>query len=155
MRPILMASLFVTLLLVGCRLVEAQSPQQYYGELGGEITGRVVGVDGYPVDWAAVHASDGQQTYQVFSGMSGVYLMRVPVGTYSVTVDVPGYRADGVTVNVTANSSNMANFQLEVAVPEFQSNIAQWVTALTLAVTLIFVSKRGATQREKDTRLNE
>ena len=144
-----MASLFVTLLLVGCRLVEAQSPQQYYGELGGEITGRVVGVDGYPVDWAAVHASDGQQTYQVFSGMSGVYLMRVPVGMYSVTVDVPGYRADGVTVNVTANSSNTANFQLEVAVPEFQSNIAQWVTALTLAVTLIFISKRAPSKGKR------
>lgn len=149
MRPILMASLFVTLLLVGCRLVVAQSPQQYYGELGGEITGRVVGVDGYPVDWAAVHANDGQQTYQVFSGMSGVYLMRVPVGMYYVTVDVPGYRADGVTVNVTADSSNTANFQLEVAVPEFQSNIAQWVTALTLAVTLIFISKRGPLKGKK------
>lgn len=149
MRPILMASLFVALLLVGCRLVEAQSPQQYYGELGGEITGRVVGVDGYPVDWAAVHASDGQQTYQVFSGMSGVYLMRVPVGTYSVTVDVPGYRADGVTVNVTANSSNTANFQLEVAVPEFQSNITPWVMTLTLAVTLIFISKRGPLKGKK------
>ncbi len=149
MRPILMASLFVALLLVGCRLVEAQSPQQYYGELGGEITGRVVGIDGYPVDWAEVHASDGQQTYQVFSGMSGVYLMRVPVGTYSVTVDVPGYRADGVTVNVTANSSNTANFQLEVAVPEFQSNMAQWVTALTLAVTLIFISKTGPLRGKK------
>jgi hypothetical protein len=138
-----MASLFVTLLLVGCRLVEAQSPHQYYGELGGAITGRVVGVDGYPVDWAAVHASDGQQTYQVFSGMSGVYLMRVPVGMYSVTVDVPGYRADGVTVNVTANSSNTANFQLEVAVPEFQSNMAQWVLALTLLAALIIISGRG------------
>lgn len=149
MRPILMASLFVTLLLVGCRLVVAQSPQQYYGELGGEITGRVVGVDGYPVDWAAVHANDGQQTYQVFSGMSGVYLMRVPVGMYYVTVDVPGYRADGVTVNVTADSSNTANFQLEVAVPEFQSNIAPWVTALTLAVTLIFISKRGSLKGKK------
>ncbi|MGA8905225.1 MAG: carboxypeptidase-like regulatory domain-containing protein [Candidatus Bathyarchaeia archaeon] len=130
-------------------MVEAQSPQQYYGELGGEITGRVVGVDGYPVDWAAVHASDGQQTYQVFSGMSGVYLMRVPVGTYSVTVDVPGYRADGVTVNVTANSSNTANFQLEVAVPEFQSNITPWVMTLTLAVTLIFISKRGPLKGKK------
>jgi len=149
MRPILMASLFVALLLVGCRLVEAQSPQQYYGEPGGEITGRVIGVDGYPVDWAAVHASDGQQTYQVFSGMSGVYLMRVPVGMYYVTVDVPGYRADGVTVNVTANSSNTANFQLEVAVPEFQSNITPWVMTLTLAVTLIFISKRGPLKRKK------
>ena len=109
----------------------------------------MVGVDGYPVDWAAVHASDGQQTYQVFSGMSGVYLMRVPVGTYSVTVDVPGYRADGVTVNVTANSSNTANFQLEIAVPEFQSNMAEWVTALTLAVTLIFVSKRGPSKGKR------
>ena len=141
-----MASLFVALLLIGSRLVGAQSAQQYYGEPGGEITGRVIGANGYPVDWAAVHASAGQQTYEVFSGMSGVYLMRVPVGTYFVTVDVPGYRADGVTVNVTANSSNTANFQLEVAVPEFQLNTAQWLMALALAVTLIFISKGKKTQ---------
>lgn len=143
MRLLLMASLLVVLSLVGCRLVGAQSPQQYYGDQGGEITGYVIGVNGYPVDWAAVHASDGQHTYQVFSGMSGVYLMRVPVGTYFVTVNVSGYTAEGVTVNVTANSSNTANFQLQVAVPEFQSNIAQWVMAFTLAATLVFVSKRG------------
>jgi len=141
-RSTLLISLFLALLLVGCRLVGAQSPQQYYGEPGGEITGRVTGVNGYPVDWAAVHASNGQHTYQVFSGMSGVYLMRVPVGTYDVTVGVPGYRAGGVTVNVTANSLNTANFQLEVAVPEFQSNIAQWMTIFTLAVTLILISRK-------------
>ena len=68
--------------------------------------------------------------------------MRVPVGTYDVTVGVPGYRAGGVTVNVTANSLNTANFQLEVAVPEFQSNIAQWMTIFTLAVTLILISRK-------------
>ena len=141
-RSILMASLFVALLLIGSRLVGAQSPQQYYGEPGGEITGRVTGVNGYPVDWASIHASDGQYTYQVFSGMSGVYLMRVPLGTYDVMVDVPGYRADSVTVNVTANSLNTANFQLEVAVPEFQSNIAQLMTIFTLAVALILISRR-------------
>ncbi|MGA2973614.1 MAG: carboxypeptidase-like regulatory domain-containing protein [Candidatus Bathyarchaeia archaeon] len=143
MRTILAASLVIALLLVGSRLVEAQSPQQYYGDPGGEITGHVIGVDGYPVDWAAVRASDGQRTYEVFSGMSGVYLMRIPTGTYNVTVDVPGYRADGATVNVTKNSSNTVNFRLEVAVPEFQSNPAQLVMALTLAGTLIFISKRG------------
>lgn len=143
MRYILLASLVTILLLVGCRFVGAQSAQQFYGDPGGEITGRVTGVNGYPFDWAAVHANDGHHTYQVFSGMSGVYLMRVPVGNYYVTVDVPGYMADGVTVNVTANSSNTSDFQLEVAVPEFQSNIAQWVTAFTLAVTLVIISRRS------------
>ncbi len=134
--------MIIALLLVGSRLVEAQSPQQYYGEPGGEITGHVIGVDGYPVDWAAVHASDGQRTYEVFSGMSGVYLMRIPTGMYNVTVDVPGYRADGATVNVTENSSKTVNFHLEVAVPEFQSNTAPLATALMLAATHICISER-------------
>ncbi len=148
MRFVLAASLVIALLLVGSRLVEAQSSQQYYGGPGGEITGRVIGVNGYPVDWAAVHASDGQHTYQVFSGMSGVYLMRVPVGTYFVTVSVAGYRADGATVNVTENSSNTVDFHLEVAVPEFQPNGAPLIMVLTLAAILIFISRFKFTEKE-------
>jgi len=136
------ASLVIALILVCSSSVEAQSPQQYYGEPGGEITGHVIGADGYPVDWAAVHASNDQHTYEVFSGMSGVYLMRIPTGTYNVTVEVPGYRARGETVNVTENSLHTVNFYLEVAVPEFQSNTAPLVIALILAATLICISER-------------
>ena len=146
MRTSLGAVFVIVLILVGSRLVHAQSQQQYYGGPGGEITGRVIGVNGYPVDWAAVHASDGQHTYIAFSGMSGVYLMRVPVGTYYVTVDDPGYRADSATINVTENSSNTVNFHLEqIAVPEFQSNAAPLIMSLILAAAFIF--KSGSRKR--------
>jgi hypothetical protein len=145
MRAVLAPLLVIVFILVGSRLVQAQS-QQYYGGPGGEITGRVIGVNGYPVDWAAVHASDGNRTYEVFSGMSGVYLMRVPVGTYHVTVDVPGYRADSATVNVTENSSNTVDFHLEqIVVPEFPSNAAPLIMSLILAAPFIF--KRGSRKR--------
>ena len=158
MRIIFGASLVIALILVCSSLVEAQSPQQYYGEAGGEITGHVIGADGYPVDWAAVHATNNQSTYEAFSGMSGIYLMRIPIGTYNVTVDVPGYMARGATVNVTENSLHTVNFYLEVAVltsysttstssftttsvPEFQANAAPLIIALVLAATLICISE--------------
>ena len=159
MRIIFGASLVIALILVCSSLVEAQSPQQYYGEAGGEITGHVIGADGYPVDWAAVHATNNQSTYEAFSGMSGIYLMRIPIGTYNVTVDVPGYIARGATVNVTENSLHTVNFYLEVAVltsysttstssfttttsvAEFQANAAPLIIALVLAATLICVSE--------------
>ncbi len=140
MRAIVAASLVIALMLVGNRLAFAQSPQQYYSGPGGQITGYVIGVSGYPVDWALICASDGQNTFQVFSGMSGVYLMRVPVGTYNVTVHVSGYRADSVSVNVADGSSVTVNFHLkqsQVAVPEFQPNITPIVMALALAAALI------------------
>jgi hypothetical protein len=139
--PILAASLVIALVLVGNGLVAAQSPMQYYGGPGGEITGIVIGVDKIPVDWALVYAKSAEHTFQTFSGMSGVYQMRVPVGIYNVTVNVPGFRANSASVNVTLNSSTTVNFHLErsdVPVPEFQSDMALVVIVLTFAVALIF-----------------
>lgn len=134
------ASLVIALMLIGISLVVAQSPQEYYGGPGGEITGIVLGVDRIPVDWALIYAKSSQSTFQTFSGMSGVYQMRVPVGIYNVTVNVPGFRANSASVNVTLNSSTTANFYLErsdVPVPEFQPDMALIVMALTFAVALI------------------
>lgn len=140
MRTVVAASLVIALMLVGIGLVVAQSPQQYYGGPGGEITGIVIGVDKIPVDWALIYAKSGQSTFQTFSGMSGVYQMRVPVGIYNVTVNVSGFRANDASVNVTLNSSTTANFYLErsdVPVPEFQPNMARVVMVLAFAATLI------------------
>ena len=142
MRRILPVLLIVALVLVGSRLVSALSTvQQYYGGPGGEITGTVIGVDGHPFDWAIVYASNGQQRYEAFSGMSGVYQMRVPAGTYSVTVVAQGYTANGATVNVTDNSSNTVIFYLEQAVPEFTPITAPLL--MSLIVVLVFISRKA------------
>lgn len=141
MRFILTTSLVLALVLIGSRLVFAQSTQQYYGGPGGEITGMVIGVNGHPFDWAIIHASNSQQTFEAFSGMSGVYQMRVPAGTYNVTVSVQGYTANSATVNVTDNSSNTINFYLQQPVPEFPPTIEPLLIAFTIALVFFIFKK--------------
>lgn len=142
MRPILMASLVLALVLIGGRVVFAQSTQQYYGGLSGEITGMVIGIDGHPFDWATIYARSSQQTFEAFSGMSGVYQMRVPAGTYNVTVSAQGYSANSASVNVTDNSSNTVNFYLQQAVPEFPPTVEPLLIALTITL-VFFIFKRA------------
>jgi len=129
----------IALVLVGKVLVAAQSPQQYYGGPGGEITGYVIGTDNTPFDWALIYAKSATHTFQAFSGMSGMYQLRVPVGGYNVTTNVPGFRANSGRVNVTLNSSNTVNFQLQrsdLPVPEFQRGTTFLVTALIFTIAL-------------------
>jgi len=141
MRFILTASLVLALVLISSRLVFAQTTQQYYGGPGGEITGMVIGVNGHPFDWATIHANNSQQTFEAFSGMSGVYQMRVPAGTYNVTVSVQGYTANSATVNVTDNSSNTINFYLQQPVPEFPPTIEPLLIAFTIALVFFIFKK--------------
>ena len=130
---------------------------QYYSGEGGEIRGYVLGVDREPFDWAAVHARNTQHTFQAFSGMSGFYEMRVPPGTYNVTVDVPGYQAlvtnttvadssrnmifylNGMNVIVLNGSSIIVNFYLQqpqTPVPEFQPPLVMMLVIGSIAVVL-------------------
>ena len=131
---------------------------QYYSGEGGEIRGYVLGVDREPLDWAAVHARNTQHTFQAFSGMSGFYEMRIPPGTYNVTVDVPGYQAlvtnttladsqernmifylNGMNVTVSDGSTNVVNFYLELPqtpVPEFQPPLALMLVIGSITVVL-------------------
>jgi len=142
MRLVLMASLVLALVLIGSRLVFAQSTQQYYGGPGGEITGMVIGVGGHPFDWATIYANSSQKTFEAFSGMSGVYQMRVPAGTYNVTVNVQGYTANSAAVNVTDNSSNTVNFYLQQPVPEFPPMTGELLILFTILL-VFFIFKRA------------
>jgi hypothetical protein len=96
--------------------------------------------------------------------MSGVYMMRLPAGSYNVTVDAAGYNASSMNVTISANSRSYVNFSLstitvavspgsssainfyliqtQVPVPEFQPGLTLTLIALTLAVTLLFKRSR-------------
>jgi len=146
--------LCVIFLLVSTRLVAAQ----YYGGPGGQISGYVFGTNGAGYDWAQISANNGTETFRVFSGMSGFYLMRVPPGIWNVSVyvpDLPLYANSVANVTITLDSSVTVNFQLEpqsnVAVPEFQANITGLVMVFVLAAALIAVkktTKRAGSRRD-------
>lgn len=140
-REFLPALLFLAFLaLIASSVVFGQSPEQYYGGPGGVITGYVIGVNGYPVDWAQIHASSDNQTFQAFSGMSGLYRMNVPAGTYNLTVFVPGYAADSAAVNVTDGSTAKVDFRLrraETPVPEFPASMIAVVLGVAFAVLVM------------------
>ena len=138
--------LFVVFLLVSSRLVAAQ----YYGGPGGQISGFVYGTNGVGFDWAQLRATNGNQTFHAFSGMSGFYLMRVPVGVYNVSVYISGLPlyADNMTnVTVTQDSIATVNFHLQqlptTPVPEFQTDITALVMAAVFAATLAIMKRRS------------
>lgn len=140
--------LVITFALLEGNLVFASSAPDYYGGTGGTISGIVVNPGGNVVDWAQIYARNGNQTFEAFSGFSGFYLMRVPVGTYNVSVyDFynPPYWAPSVTVNVTDGSWSVVNFYLQqqppAAVPEFQPNVLVFVSMLTIAAACIVLGR--------------
>jgi hypothetical protein len=131
--------LIIALALVEAGLVFASSAPEYYGGTGGTISGIVVNPNGSVVDWAQIYARSGNQTFEAFSGFSGFYSMRVPAGTYNVSVyDFynPTYWAPSANVTVTDGSLSTANFYLQpqppAAVPEFQPNILAFVCMLAI-----------------------
>ena len=139
-----MSLLGISSLLAGSGLVLASSTPKYYGGAGGTISGLVVSPSGNVVDWSQIYANNGNHTFEAFSGFSGFYLMRVPAGTYNVSVyDFynPVYWAPSVNVTVTVESNTMVNFYLQpqppAAVPEFQPNLLAVVVMLAVGAACI------------------
>jgi len=137
------------LVLVASNLALAASTPKYYAGAGGTISGIVVSPSGSVVDWSQIHANDGNQTFEAFSGFSGFFLMRVPAGTYRVSVyDFynPSYSAPNVTVTVTDGSNIMVNFYLQPQPPavvrEFEPNMVTAVAMLAIAAACI-VTRRS------------
>ncbi len=140
--------LVISLMLVGKTLVFAPSVATYYGGAGGTISGTVIGPSGNVVDWTQISANNGNQTFEAFSGFSGFYLMRVPIGTYNVSVYDPynpQYWAPTANVTITDGSSSTVNFYLQQqppsTVPEFQPNLSVLIVVLALAATC-FAARR-------------
>jgi hypothetical protein len=124
-------------------------------------------MNGKLLDWANIYARSSQQTFEAFSGISGVYLMRLPAGEYNVTAAFPGYVPLSANVTVSDGSSNRVDFHLntitvavsggslsainfyldqnQIQVPEFQSTMALFLM-VTLASTLLL--RRHSSPRE-------
>jgi len=172
MRPerLFLISLAIVLLLAMSQTVLAQpQPNQYYGKDSGEISGYVLGVSGQPVDWAAIYATNDQNKYEAFSGMSGFYALEVPAATYNLTVKVPGYEAlvtnatvksgsttkmnfsvNTISVAVSGGSSSVINFYLQqnqTPVPEFQPGLSLTLVMSTLVMLLLI--RRSAKSRQR------
>ena len=147
MRPLTIFVCFlvvVSLVVASKSFVFASSVPSYYGGAGGTISGTVVSPSGNVVDWTQISAISGNQTFEAFSGFSGFYLMRVPAGTYNVSVYdpySPQYWAPNANVTVTDGSSSTVDFYLQQqppsAVPEFQSNLSVLVVVLVIGATCL------------------
>jgi len=140
--------LLIVFLLATSRIVNAQ----YYGGPGGQISGFVYGGNGVGFDWAQLSASNGNETFHAFSGMSGFYLMRVPVGIYNVSVYVSGLplAAPSVSnVTVTQDSTATVDFHLQeitgTPVPEFRSDLTMAVMVVVMAAALAILKIRKRT----------
>ena len=136
--------LVTTLMLLGTGCVLAAYTPVYYGGEGGTISGTVISPTGTLVDWSQIHATDGNQTFEAFSGFSGFYLMRVPAGTYNVSVYdpySPEWWAQSANVTVTDESTTTVNFYMQSQpsspVPEFQPGLVALLSILALVATCV------------------
>jgi hypothetical protein len=134
----------ITIAVVGSNVACATSVSEYSGGGEGTISGIVVSPTGNVVDWSQIYANNGNQTFEAFSGFSGFYLMRVPAGTYNVSVyDFynPQYWAPSMNVTVTDGSNITVNFYLQpqppAPVPEFQPNLLAVVAILAIGAACV------------------
>jgi hypothetical protein len=148
-RYVILATVIVALMLLGCKSVLAQTrTDQYSG--GGAITGYVYGFDMFdqlqPIAWATVTANNGQYTFVAYSGSGGYYSVFVATsGSYNVTVVEPGYKSYSSIVSVSPGSASTINFYLEqshVPVPEFPSGMVSVIAMAALSVSMLALRRR-------------
>jgi len=141
---VVLAALAIALMILGVSSVTARSQILQTGPGGGMIRGQVLGFDMndelQPIDWAAVYANNGQQTFKASTGGGGFYEMYVPTGMYNVTVVEPGYKPYSAMVAVANGSTSTINIYLEqshVPVPEFPVGMATILTLAALSAALL------------------
>jgi len=141
--------LTVVVLLLSSRIVSANYlPQQNLQNtaLQGYVLGSgSVGIQ--PIDWALITLKNGQQSFEVFSGITGFYQIYLPGGTYNITVNVPvdpSYLNYSTTLMIPNGTTTLMNFQLQQILP-----VPEIHTPLTTAMIL---SAAGATLLARKTR---
>jgi hypothetical protein len=147
-------ALYVAAIGIMLALLVLSAPQASAQMLGGGgyIFGHVYGFDMWdelvPLEWVTVTATNQNYQFQVSTGANGTFEMFVPVGTYNLTVDAPGYKTYNLNVSVSDGSSSAATFYLEqshVPIPEFSTQAFALIVAMALAVTLL--SRKGSKRK--------
>ena len=144
-------SIVLAVLFLGARMASAQNQPAQYG--GGYIQGYVFGYNMWdelvPLGWAEISASNDLYSFQYSSYTDGSYGFYLPVGTFNVTVDEPGFAGQSRSLTVSDGSATTGfNFFLErsnVPVPEFPTEFFAVLMVVAIAGTLI--AKRSIRRR--------
>ena len=141
--------LTILLILLSSRIVSSSSrPQQNLQNTA--LQGYVLGSGSAgirPIDWALIKLNNGQQSFEVFSGITGFYQIYLPSGTYKITVDVPvdpSYLNYSTTLMIPNGTTTVMNFQLQqvLPVPELHTPLI-FVLLSAIGASLIVRKTRG------------
>jgi hypothetical protein len=116
---------------------------------GGTLSGKVYGYNMYdeaiPLVWARVSAyMNNQLVGDASTGFNGTYVMFLPSGQLSVTVEYPGFKTQVRAVAISDGGSAQMNFYLErseIPIPEFRASYLP-ITAMSLLVVALVLTKR-------------
>jgi hypothetical protein len=145
----ILTALMLTLLLVllSSKLVSARYlPQQNMQDTA--LQGYVLGsgsTGSQPIDWALITLKNQQQSFEVFSGITGFYQIYLPGGTYNVTVNVPvdpSYLNYSTTVTIPNGTTTLMNFQLQQALPVPEIHPALTLALILSAVEAILLTRK-------------
>ncbi|MFI5448745.1 MAG: hypothetical protein ACHQ03_03110 [Candidatus Bathyarchaeia archaeon] len=142
--------LMVLLVLLSSRIVSAHSsPQQNLQNTA--LQGYVLGSGSAgirPIDWALIKLKNGQQSFEVFSGITGFYQIYLPGGTYNITVNVPvdpSYLNYSTALMIPNGTTTIMNFQLQqvLPVPELHAPLTFFILS-AIGTCLIAGKTRGS-----------
>jgi hypothetical protein len=102
-------------MLICTRASAGYLPQQADTVLQGYVLGSgSAGIQ--PIDWALIRLKGTDQSFQVFSGITGFYQIYLPGGAYNVTVSVPvdpTYLNYSTSLTIPNDTTTQMNFQLQ------------------------------------------
>ncbi|MGQ9542549.1 MAG: carboxypeptidase regulatory-like domain-containing protein [Candidatus Bathyarchaeia archaeon] len=104
--------------------------------------------------WANITVTGGPSIYKAQSHMDGSYQIFLPAGTYTITVELPGYKPATKTVSVSEGSFTSLNFYLEesgIPIPEF-TDYARPIFISMILLLLVAVRRNIASRKDQDPR---
>jgi len=143
-RIVTISMLTLVLVVISSRIVSANYlPQQNLQNTA--LQGYVLGSGSagiQPIDWALIALKNGQQLFEVFSGISGFYQIYLPGGTYNITVNVPvdpSYLNYSTTLMIPNGTTTLMNFQLRqiLPVPEIHLPLTSVIVLSIVGATLL------------------
>ncbi len=117
---------------------------------GGSLIGQVYGYNMYdqatPLVWARVVAYVNYSLVgSAATGSNGMYVMFLPTGVVTVSVESPGFKTKSTNVAISDGGSAVMNFYLErseIPIPEFETNYLPIVSVALLAAAVILTKRK-------------